>query len=109
MIGAHWFGTNAYQTELRIRYPSGDGFTDRAPPVSPFIPSSLSCAPNGTHSSTFGDEFLYIGNILGPVFRRVEATGLVGRLVVAKFAPDSRLWVVTSNGVFRSTVPIDAH
>ncbi len=112
MIGVHqWFGTNSYQTNLRIKYQYGsfDPFMDLEPPVSPFIASSLSCAPNGTQSWTFGNEFLYVGSFLGAKFQRVEPTGLDGGLVVAKFAPDNRLWVITDRGVFRSTAPVDAH
>jgi hypothetical protein len=57
----------------------------------------------------FGDELLYVGNFVGPFFRRVAPTGMDGKLVAAKFAPDNRLWVITDRGVFRSTAPIDAH
>ena len=112
VVGVHqWFGTNAYQTNIRVKYQLGsfDPFMEIEPPVSPFIASSFSCAPNGTHSMTFGNEHLYVGNFIGPIFRRVEPTGLSGKLLVAKFAPDNRLWVITESGVFRSTAPIDAH
>jgi hypothetical protein len=107
VFGVHqWFGTNSYQTRLRIRYQHGDPFADLEPPVSPFIASSLSCSPSGLRSSTFGDEFLYVGDFLVARFRRVMPTGMEGKLIVAKLAPDDRLWVVTDRGVFRSTQPI---
>jgi hypothetical protein len=111
VVGAkEWLGTNNYETKIQIQFRLGtDGFQSIDPPFTPQTITSFSCAPNGTQSMTIGDDFLYVGNFIGPQFRRIEASGLQGKLLSAKFGPDNRLWVITTFGVFRSVAPVDGH
>jgi hypothetical protein len=101
-----WIGVNAYQDHLRVRLQYMDSeFHDVERPVGFGQPLSISCAPNGTFATVYYDDRIFVNARHFPG-RLVEETTLDGKVIVAKFAADNHLWVVTEHGLWRSSAPV---
>ncbi|MDY7227851.1 WD40/YVTN/BNR-like repeat-containing protein [Hyalangium rubrum] len=101
-----WFGTNAWQSGMRVRFSFGlaDEWIDADGAPRP-LGAAISMSAVGEYGQTlavlYPNSELYLGGFSNTLQKVTLPAGLP-ELQSAKFGPDGRLWLATTFGLYRT-------
>jgi hypothetical protein len=101
-VGARQFiSAGSSLDHLRLRF--GEAWTDGVNPVAFGQPLTISASGEYGQAMAllFSESRLYVGAFTH-TFLQANLVGASGDILSAKFAPEGQLWLVTSQGLFRS-------